>query len=592
MKRLAIILALFFAASTALATPSDIGLQNTVGGVPLAAPYNNLQAGALMAYRLKPFSTLGQASVSVMRLDMLSPSGGAYGGGVQSAYPVIFVNTDSATQGQQLSMFGYINGRGRGNATFLNSEVRCYGGGDIVSGADAVPECSPVGEFEATTGPKIFHALVNGNLSAGATTIPFKSASNEADAGGRVLLNCDRVYGTGTYQSAAGRTLTFSGTNFTGASQFSSVACGSGNWYIKIGGNQQEYYDPPCAGDDVDPADLGTEFAGTNKCVGHWYQVASCGDATHVTLTNIYDVDHLTNTPGSLYLMCQGVEATAVNTTTHSFTVPTNSVHWADGEGLIQAADHITGWEGINVILHKLYKTGTDTVASNGFRLYNKGPARIDTALALTGETGTGKGGFDNGIVFTDFNGPGFGINFARTTFTGGAFVVGTSNGSTNKTYWGDNGEGSIYYKGGDSTFHLDAATTKVTGAFVTSADAEVTGNLTVDTNQFLTGDMHVGAQTTFGTGVSQDGGGFKHKRVSTGSISASTTSGISFTWDTPFVDTGYQISCTMIDDTGFLTIRGVDATGFSGSGFTVNVNNSDGGSNHSGTLHCIGIHD
>lgn len=94
----------------------------------------------------------------------------------------------------------------------------------------------------------------------------------------------------------------------------------------------------------------------------------------------------------------------------------------------------------------------------------------------------------------------------------------------------------------------------------------------------------------TVNTNVGPDGSGLKHQRLSTGSVTASATLSVSFSWTTSFGDGFYTASCTMEDTTG--SLRVISVTSKTGPSMNVVVHNDDAGNAHTGTLNCIGMHD
>jgi len=94
-------------------------------------------------------------------------------------------------------------------------------------------------------------------------------------------------------------------------------------------------------------------------------------------------------------------------------------------------------------------------------------------------------------------------------------------------------------------------------------------------------------------TSVAGDGNGFKHKRLSTGSIAAASSSQVTLSWTTAFADASYTPSCLVVDSTtSTSTLRIHHAVSVSSSSVVLLVTNDDSAGAHAGTLDCIAAHD
>lgn len=94
------------------------------------------------------------------------------------------------------------------------------------------------------------------------------------------------------------------------------------------------------------------------------------------------------------------------------------------------------------------------------------------------------------------------------------------------------------------------------------------------------------------GSGISIDGGGLKHTRVTTGSIAGGSTGLITITWTTAFADANYTVTADVIDSTtSSLSLSVVHIESVSASAVTVRVLNNAVGA-LTGTLNVIAIHD
>jgi hypothetical protein len=94
------------------------------------------------------------------------------------------------------------------------------------------------------------------------------------------------------------------------------------------------------------------------------------------------------------------------------------------------------------------------------------------------------------------------------------------------------------------------------------------------------------------GSGISADGGGFKHTRVTTGSIAGGSTALVTVTWTTAFADANYTVTADVIDSTtSSLSLSVVHIESVTASAVTVRVLNNAIGA-LTGTLNVIACHD
>jgi hypothetical protein len=99
-------------------------------------------------------------------------------------------------------------------------------------------------------------------------------------------------------------------------------------------------------------------------------------------------------------------------------------------------------------------------------------------------------------------------------------------------------------------------------------------------------------AQATISSGVNPSGGGFQHKRVTTGSVGAGASALVTITWGTAFPDTNYTVSASVLDTTtSTAALSVVHVESISTTAITVRVVNN-GASAITGTVHAIAIHD
>lgn len=92
--------------------------------------------------------------------------------------------------------------------------------------------------------------------------------------------------------------------------------------------------------------------------------------------------------------------------------------------------------------------------------------------------------------------------------------------------------------------------------------------------------------------GVDNDASGFKHARVTTGSVAAGTTALVTITWTTPFADANYTVNASVVEaTTSSLSLSVVHVESITASAVTVRVLNNSVGS-LTGTVHVLAIHD
>ena len=96
----------------------------------------------------------------------------------------------------------------------------------------------------------------------------------------------------------------------------------------------------------------------------------------------------------------------------------------------------------------------------------------------------------------------------------------------------------------------------------------------------------------TVNTSVTPDGGGFKHKRVSTGSVSGTSSALVTVTWTTAFADANYTVVASVLDSTAStsaLSVTHIEAQ--VAASVKIRVANTSGGA-LTGTLEVIAVHD
>lgn len=93
-------------------------------------------------------------------------------------------------------------------------------------------------------------------------------------------------------------------------------------------------------------------------------------------------------------------------------------------------------------------------------------------------------------------------------------------------------------------------------------------------------------------TGVNNNGSGFKHARVTTGSVAAGSTALVTVTWSTAFADANYTVQASVLDSTTTsLSLSVVHIESVVAGSITVRVLNNSVGS-LTGTIHCVAVHD
>lgn len=141
---------------------------------------------------------------------------------------------------------------------------------------------------------------------------------------------------------------------------------------------------------------------------------------------------------------------------------------------------------------------------------------------------------------------------------------------------------------------HGVAPSTSITDGFqVYSGDVSGTagngGMLVRSETGTITG---FGTSLLIGGGVNANGGGFKHARLTTGSINATSSAIVTNSWTTAFADANYTLTTSVQDaTTALLSLRVVHIEALTATGVAVRVENSSAGA-LTGTLHLIAIHD
>ena len=142
--------------------------------------------------------------------------------------------------------------------------------------------------------------------------------------------------------------------------------------------------------------------------------------------------------------------------------------------------------------------------------------------------------------------------------------------------------------------------------AFIGKASALHSGALTTETcirhddtdllfsasGSFESLRLTSGGKVKVGKGISADGGGIKHARVTTGSVASSAAPLITITWTTPFADANYTVVASVLDSSATsLALRVAHVETITAEAVTVRLKN-DGAGALTGTVHVIAIHD
>ncbi len=183
-------------------------------------------------------------------------------------------------------------------------------------------------------------------------------------------------------------------------------------------------------------------------------------------------------------------------------------------------------------------------------------------------------------------------------------FVAGSSAGTAIGTAW--QARNNLHINSNSGFLRLGTGTNPATG-FIRQTSGNGGTPLVTTRNQANSADVNLvtysssdrlqlsqsGAPVEFLAGVHSDGAGFKHRRVSTGSISASSSAAVTVSWTTAFADSNYTASCSVVEATaGTSSLRIHHLESVSASSVIVRVVNDDSGAAKSGTLHCTAMHD
>lgn len=139
------------------------------------------------------------------------------------------------------------------------------------------------------------------------------------------------------------------------------------------------------------------------------------------------------------------------------------------------------------------------------------------------------------------------------------------------------------------------------TGAFTTlSATGAITSTLATGTAPLVIASTTPVANLTVNrvdapilTGnFPQDGEAFKHKRITTGVVTAGARATVVVTWTTPFLSASYTVMATMFDspNTTAAGLRVERIVSQSATGITIQVYNTDSVNDRTGTIHLFAV--
>jgi hypothetical protein len=106
---------------------------------------------------------------------------------------------------------------------------------------------------------------------------------------------------------------------------------------------------------------------------------------------------------------------------------------------------------------------------------------------------------------------------------------------------------------------------------------------------KYAIGDLAQVGKISSTVGFSADSAGLKHKRVTTGSIAAGSTTSVTVSWTTAFADANYTPQAILVSSSNALFVLNI--VSYTASQVVIAVQNSSGGA-LTGTLQVLGIHD
>lgn len=220
------------------------------------------------------------------------------------------------------------------------------------------------------------------------------------------------------------------------------------------------------------------------------------------------------------------------------------------------------------------------TSRSNFITLMPTNAGSIGDVLTATGIEG-------GRIVHTKYATP-TGGGSGMATNSGSAWDTTLYNASGLKTF--DNNQDPKFYTAGGLMMAINTGSDSVT--FGPGAEAFIDSAGNISAASLGVGPVNVAGALTVAAGVTANGGGLKHKRITTGSITAGSTALVTVTWDNAFADADYTVQASVVDSTtSSLSLSVVHVESVTDSAVTVRVINNSAGS-LTGTLHVLAIHD
>lgn len=591
-------------------------LRQTVATPPTAG----FIPGLLVRRRLTVDPATNFRSLGALYLDVDADDGGSYNSTSKDTYSPLHLELDGRTQGQHILIGGTVNGYGIGDALFMGGSVYGWGGKQVNGTSQPTAEFA---EIIVKQGYLVFTAQVSGDPVSGATVITYASDTNESVLGERALINTSRTTTTGTVSSISTDTVTFAG-----APDWTTLTPSPIGQYFKVNA------------DDV-------TIGGTST--GHWYRVIA-RTATTLQLETLYDADLTTS---GAYTLAQGAEITAFNTSANTLTIDSNSYDWGAADNLISPPMPLLNFRGLVLLLDRLFKSGT----SRAINISNIGPYAWDVGMLIEGAPATDNAFLSGVIVAGKVNdafrtdtatiagtalrmannhiirwGTAGDLTFNANIFAlnRGASITSASasfqplllkhaasptvdhfliQSSASATIFNVDSAGVVNLK---PSFGTGLKLDPNTGPTLAAQGANT--NIVLDLITKGTGTVRVNAQNSTGTGgfavydgaatslkifsvsatgVGPNDRGFKHARVSTGSVGAAASAAVTLTWTTAFADANYSVTCSLQEATASTsTLRVHHIESVAAASVVVRVVNDDGAAAHTGTLHCTAVHD
>ncbi len=563
---------------------------------------------------------------TIRALQFHDSGGDNAGGGPKDTYFTFAGDLYSAGRGQDISVRAATFKFGEGDAAGLGATAQNWG-----NCLEAGGECTVSITARTLQGTSVMTAAVS-TYTAGSRTIAYSSGVEADKLGvGRSIINTTaaKVYTTGSVSSVgsvAPPVVTGSGTGWT--TQFGSGAhtdlCFSQN-DDDAGGFKFVVPIRSIASDtsltlDYDPQALDKTWPGDSN--GSSYRIYKCAQIESHTFANAGD------TTGSMVHATGGTTDWAA---TDTLEVPLGWAWYGSGASLIVQ----NNLPSISINGLVITNTGSDEPLTKAISVGGKSALGLvfdNTWECQANNVNCNYAGFTTGIRFQ--NPPTVGLQYATTVsginepirlndqfsaFTGNVrvFYSTTADGWNFEHAASTGNVIQLFPVNGSIIASIYAARSYydiggVTGTAPTAGLMRVrSGNggtpLLVGRNQansanvtlltYSTADRfqltQSGTPVEFVGGVHSDGGGFKHRRVSTGSIAASSSAVVTVSWTTTFADANYTANCSVVEATaGTSSLRIHHLETVAAGSVVVRVVNDDGAAAKTGTLHCAAVHD